>query len=543
MQTLKNNSLLQGGKYEILSVLGQGSFGITYLAEEIIDMRKVAIKEFFMKDLNKRDEDGSVTSTSEGRLYHYYADKFKEEATNLAKLNHPNIVKVHETFEENGTYYYVMDYIDGQNLNEFIKDHPIPTEEAVSIARDIADGLIFMHEKHHMLHLDLKPGNIMRRSNDGHVFIIDFGLSKHFDNDGKPETSTTIGLGTPGYAPIEQIDQAKNREFRPSIDVYSLGATLYKLLTRETPPSASELVSDDELIERNLKSKGVNATLIETITMAMLPNYRKRIQTIKAFKSKLPKTDERTEIFFNQEETTCLKEEITALTQKCQILTNKLQKKSASESKLKELLQEKTTSESKLKKEKNQLNTEYNKVSTRATYMLVSILLIIISGIIGISMLFNQIEHKNDLVRDERHKNTSLQAELNRLETVTSIVAKNTPLIITDVEVKNGGEEFGETIYSKNTTYLTPKISYISLVDSTYKLSVKLYAPYGLSTGKTSPSGYSYSDEFSASKNEESTYILSGWGNEKKGHYPKGKFRYEIYCGGHLLFTKHFSVY
>ena len=119
------------------------------------------------------------------------------------------------------------------------------------------------------------------------IFLIDFGLSKHYSTDGQPETSTTIGLGTAGYAPIEQGNKAKNGEFRPTIDVYALGATFYKLLTRETPPPASDLVSDDELLENKLREKGVSANLIKVGTEAMCPNVRKRTQSIREFKGNL----------------------------------------------------------------------------------------------------------------------------------------------------------------------------------------------------------------------------------------------------------------
>ena len=150
-----------------------------------------------------------------------------------------------------------MDYIDGCNLNDYLKSNSISQKEAVEIITDVAKALMYMHEEKHVLHLDLKPGNIMRRKSDGHIFLIDFGLSKHFSNDGQPETSTTIGLGTAGYAPVEQSNQAKNGEFRPTIDVYALGATLYKLLTGQTPPVASDLVSDDELLADSLAKYNV----------------------------------------------------------------------------------------------------------------------------------------------------------------------------------------------------------------------------------------------------------------------------------------------
>ena len=321
MKTLQPNIFLRGDTYKIEKVLGQGSFGITYLAEHTGLNRKVAIKEFFMKELNSRSEDGSITGMIDGSLSQSYCQKFQKEAVNLSRLDHPNIVRVTDSFSENGTFYYVMDYIDGQNLNDYVKTHYVDAEEAVSIIKSVAEALIYMHEEKHMLHLDLKPSNVMRRS-DGHVFLIDFGLSKHYGDDGLPETSTTIGLGTVGYAPIEQANRARNGEFRPTIDVYALGATLYKLLTRETPPPASDLVSDDGLLENKLREKKVPDNLIKVVIGAMCPNVKKRIQSVREFRDALTgsrtlesasaKPSEETVVIKNKTKTTDGEETIVA---------------------------------------------------------------------------------------------------------------------------------------------------------------------------------------------------------------------------------------
>lgn len=133
-----------------------------------------------------------------------------------------------------------------------------------------------------MLHLDLKPGNIMRRESDGHIFLIDFGLSKHYSDNGVPETSTSIGLGTPGYAPIEQANSGKSKQFRATLDVYALGATLYKLLTGETPPSASDVMNDGLPVE-TLQTKGISANTIAVLEKSMEFRARFRFQTIEDF--------------------------------------------------------------------------------------------------------------------------------------------------------------------------------------------------------------------------------------------------------------------
>ena len=251
---LQPGTTLQGGKYRIERVLGQGSFGITYLATTEVEMTgqlgsmhvsvNVAIKEFFMSDLNSRGEDGSTVVGSNSALVVDYRRKFRREAENLGHLNHPNIVKVLEVFDENNTTYYAMEYIDGESLDDHIKQcGHLDDEEVRTVMHDLCSALSYMHQQG-MLHLDLKPKNIMRSKRQNHIFIIDFGLSKQYTSDGEPESSTTIGLGTPGYAPIEQANYKQDGTMPATIDIYALGATLYKMLTGKTPPHASDVHND-----------------------------------------------------------------------------------------------------------------------------------------------------------------------------------------------------------------------------------------------------------------------------------------------------------
>lgn len=282
-QELQAGTLLNGGAYRIITKLGQGGFGITYLAQHTILNKKVAIKEFFMKELNARANDGSIIGLTEGSMSYNYSRKFKKEAQKLASMDHPNIIRVTDSFVGNGTFYYAMEYIEGQNLKDYLEVNALSESEAISIIKDIANALIYMHEEKHMLHLDLKPGNIMRRKSDGHIYLIDFGLSKYYEKDGESFTSTTAGFGTIGYAPIEQGNNVKEEDLKPTIDVYALGATLYKLLTRETPPPASDVLNNDNLLAKKLNDKAVSPHLTNLIVMSMRPGAKARIQTVREF--------------------------------------------------------------------------------------------------------------------------------------------------------------------------------------------------------------------------------------------------------------------
>lgn len=309
--TLKQNTILYGKShtYTIERVLGQGSFGITYLAMtqvkvsgalgELETTIQVAIKEFFMRDINGREEN-TVTCGSRGGVYYDYKKKFSREAENLSKLNHPHIVKVLEYFEANNTVYYAMEYVDGGNLDAYIAQQKGLTEaESIKYAKQIGDALSYMHA-HKMLHLDLKPGNIMLRKNKEAV-LIDFGLSKQYDENGKPETSTTVGSGTPGYAPIEQSNYHEGKSFPATMDVYVLGATIYKMLTGVRPPEASEILNDG-FPAYELQKRQVSDSLIASIAKVMSAMKKDRPQSVAAFLEVLG--NEKTKVTFENDENT-----------------------------------------------------------------------------------------------------------------------------------------------------------------------------------------------------------------------------------------------
>lgn len=290
MKQLNNSCVLCNGKYRISKVLGQGGFGITYLAKQKIAVEgplgtieaeiAVTIKEFFMKEFCNREEASSVVtvpSTGSAELVEKFRQKFIKEARNISKLNHPNIIKVLDVFEENGTAYYVMEYIEGGSLSDLIdKKGSLSEAETLNYTRQIASALQYIHANN-MNHLDVKPGNVLLRKN-GDVVLIDFGMSKNYDKMGEATTSSPIGVSI-GYAPIEQSRVGGLGMFSPATDIYSLGATMFKMITGQTPPEATAVF--DEGLPDMPSNISENTKLV--IEKAMQPRRKDRYQTIEDF--------------------------------------------------------------------------------------------------------------------------------------------------------------------------------------------------------------------------------------------------------------------
>ena len=278
--TLKNDTMLSGGKYRIVRFISAGGFGCTYEAVHTLMNTRVAIKEFFPKDFCNRDENTSqisVGTKSQVELVARLKKQFLREAKVLFDMKHPSVVRVIDFFEENGTAYYVMDYIDGPSLEQILKENgPMPEPKALKYVSQICDALGYVHSQG-KVHLDLKPNNVMIDSPDGRAVLIDFGTSKQYSTDGGV-TSTMMGL-TPGYAPPEQCSN-DIKDLGAASDIYALGATLYRMLTGNTPVDSLSRSAGTQLLPL---PPTVSPSVAMAIERAMTLNRNLRPQSAEEF--------------------------------------------------------------------------------------------------------------------------------------------------------------------------------------------------------------------------------------------------------------------
>ncbi|MBO4977686.1 MAG: serine/threonine protein kinase, partial [Muribaculaceae bacterium] len=246
-------------RYVIERVLGAGGFGITYCAstditvDNITVTARMAVKEHFVSLYNERaDNNVTVTTPGSQKVRELVANSMRDflgEARRLQQLGagHPNIVKVNEVFEANGTAYYVMEYLDGSSLWDNIKDRGMTEPDMLALMLPIVDAVAYLH-RNRLTHLDIKPQNIMLAAGEGGAVrpvLIDFGLSKHYDAEGHATSTINTLACSDGYSPAEQYSGIMT--FTPSADVYALGATMIACLTGKTPPKSTEWTAGERM--------------------------------------------------------------------------------------------------------------------------------------------------------------------------------------------------------------------------------------------------------------------------------------------------------
>ena len=278
-----------GGRYVTGKVLGQGGFGITYVAQEYADKRLVAIKEYFPDTLAIR-QNHTMVSTINGEReenYRYGMECFLSEAKTLAEfIGNPNIVRIYSYFEENDTAYFAMEYIEGVPLIDYVKQQggKIPYEEALTYILPIMDALSAVHAKG-IIHRDISPDNIII-TNDGSVKLIDFGAARYSMGDRSRSLDVVLKHG---FAPMEQYTRRGRQG--PYTDVYSLAATLYRCITGRIPPDSVDRIAEDSLIPPSGFGVHIPQHAEDAILKALEVMTVNRYQTMAQFKAALTGTD------------------------------------------------------------------------------------------------------------------------------------------------------------------------------------------------------------------------------------------------------------
>ena len=272
------------GQYVIEAVLGQGGFGITYRALDHKTNKKVAIKEFFPDSMATRTQTTVVPFTGErGESYEYGKECFLEEAKTLAEfIGNENIVRIHSYFEENGTAYFVMDYVEGVSFDDYIKRNGgrLTFEDTTKILIPVMDALYVVHSKG-IIHRDVTPDNIFITS-DGVVKLLDFGAARYSLGDKSCSLDVVLKHG---FAPKEQYTRRGKQG--PYTDVYALGATYYFALTGKRPPDSIERMDEDDLIAPSTLGVSLPPAAESAILTALSVQPSERFQNMKAFKNSM----------------------------------------------------------------------------------------------------------------------------------------------------------------------------------------------------------------------------------------------------------------
>ncbi len=280
------------GCYRIENFLGQGGFGVTYLALDTKLELQVAIKEYMPEQIAERTHDNSVQpkSPDEHTTFSWGLSRFIKEARTLAKFKHPNIVRVMAVFEQNGTAYMVMEYERGQDVKGLLANSKLRSEhELKKLIGPVIDGLAEVH-RHGYIHRDIKPANILVR-HDGSPVLLDFGSARLATG---AQTQALTALVSVGYAPLEQYNEANDNQQGPWTDVYALGAVLYFAITGN-PPIDSTLRGSAVLNDRpdpltplaTLSPEGFTSAFCQAIDWALSFKIKDRPQDLETWRTRL----------------------------------------------------------------------------------------------------------------------------------------------------------------------------------------------------------------------------------------------------------------
>ncbi len=273
-------------KYLLGRVLGQGGFGITYLAFDTLLERKLAVKEYFPRDYCYRDKGDSSISIYSGSTrsqYDYGLNKFLDEAKTLAMFDgHPNIIAVKDFFKVNGTAYLVMNYLEGYTLKQYLqhKNAVLSFKQTLDIMLPVMDALSYVHEEG-LLHRDVSPDNIFITSK-GTIILLDFGAARHALGENAKNLSIILKAG---YAPEEQYRSSGKQG--PWTDIYAVAATMYQVITGQMPPESLDRLDTDHLVSPSRLGADITSPAESALLKALAVKSRDRYQTINDFREAL----------------------------------------------------------------------------------------------------------------------------------------------------------------------------------------------------------------------------------------------------------------
>lgn len=503
-QSLNIGATIGGGRYIIEKVLGIGGFGITYYVKHKELGNHYAIKEFFIngKCVREYDRNTVILQDLEVSKYDKMKERFADEARTLVSLDNPHVVRVFDIFDENNTSYIVMEYVEGTTLQQVVEcNGKMSYDDAVNCLGQLGEAVSYIHSKH-VLHRDIKPDNIIITP-DNRVVLIDFGSAREFVHDEVQRHTTIL---TMGYAPIEQYTATSKKGYYT--DIYAMGGVFYFLLTGQRPMDVTTRTMEQMPSPHDLDSN-IPMKVSQTIMKAMEFKAEDRYQTVEAFMADLlGGTDD-------------------GLSWKPD------------------------------KGDNGQTNSKWS-------FLFIALFAVTLIGLVLVwssmnkkidryesttSNLERSLSNRNSELSELRAEYSTLQSEYSSLESLFDELADNCPIVVQDIQMANvysdGAIEtgYGNYIYSSSTMYLKPKVIYKGYANKSITFKVKLFDSFGgLSTGSSSPSGYSYSSDINIYRGNNSVE-LSGWGSKNKGHWRAGTYRIEVWAEGKMLYSKKFTIY